>query len=386
MTDSCISCGTDLLSLNGRRRQRETHHDAYCGDCLALIRRGTGRIVCITCRTPKPAEGNYPRNGSSRTGYGYSCLRCAQAARERVAQPLRVEARIEALWDTDRDGDEAARLAHERRAKMRLTCRECGEEKQAEGNFLRLAASRTGFARTCEQCRRARNRAAREKITVRTCQICWRELAASEHFEPNDFMRTGYSSRCRECEALPEETRREMMRNRSQGEDHTRPDLDDAEFWVRYLVGEHRQRPATLRQGQRVYALADPRDDSIRYVGYSSDPCKRFREHLRGKADGNEEKEAWIAELRDAGTRPELVILEEVEDPRAVREREDRWILHHLHRGEPLTNWQAAFEHLAKAVRETELDYLSAPLSADGWQVLLEALRMDQRERLRGGS
>ncbi len=386
MTDSCISCGSDLPLREGRRRHRETHHDAYCQDCLALIRLGTGCIICIVCGVSKPSAGNYPRNGGARTGYGYTCLACTRAARDAVEQPLRVEARIESLRGTDRERDEGTRLAGERRAAMRLTCPQCGEEKPAEGNFLRLAASRTGFARTCEECRRARNRATRERVAVRTCQVCRRELPAARHFEPNDFMRTGYSAVCRGCEALPEETRREIRRSRFPVKDRPRADWEDPAYWVRYLVGRHRRNPGTLRSGQRIYALADPRDDSIRYVGCSSDPAKRLREHLRSKADNNEEKMAWIAELRDASMLPRLVILEEVEDSQRAWEREDRWILYHLHGGEPLTNWQASFEHLAKAVLETELDYLSAPLSADVWGVLVGALRMDQRERLRGGA
>lgn len=121
------------------------------------------------------------------------------------------------------------------------------------------------------------------------------------------------------------------------------------------------------------------------YVGHSSDPERRLRQHLEGHGSGsNIDKDAWIAELRDAGMLPQMTILEDVADPQTAREREGRSIFHMLRRGEPLTNSQAYFRHLASAAREADLDYLGAPLDAPGWQVLIAAQQKDLRERGNG--
>lgn len=66
-----------------------------------------------------------------------------------------------------------------------------------------------------------------------------------------------------------------------------------------------------------VYALVDPRSQAIRYIGRTTDLPGRYRNHLSiggGYHPAGQEKHAWIAELRDMGKRPSLVVLEECGD------------------------------------------------------------------------
>lgn len=55
-----------------------------------------------------------------------------------------------------------------------------------------------------------------------------------------------------------------------------------------------------------IYALIDPRDHLIHYVGMTDDVYARFLQHIR--CDGsNPGKDAWIHELRQAN---EMVIMQ----------------------------------------------------------------------------
>ena len=90
--------------------------------------------------------------------------------------------------------------------------------------------------------------------------------------------------------------------------------------------------------GAYVYALIDPRDESVRYVGSCNDIKSRIGGHLRNRdkfLPGNPKK-LWMADLLASGLTPKVVILEEhrhVEDG-----NEKWWIAYFLRNGEPLTN------------------------------------------------
>lgn len=57
-----------------------------------------------------------------------------------------------------------------------------------------------------------------------------------------------------------------------------------------------------------IYALIDPRDHSIRYIGIAVDVQKRYYEHLHGLC--NKFVRQWIKELRKLDTSPVLHVLE----------------------------------------------------------------------------
>lgn len=85
-----------------------------------------------------------------------------------------------------------------------------------------------------------------------------------------------------------------------------------------------------------VYALVDPRDMSIRYIGLTRDAQRRYAMHLLypGKTD----KDAWLRELKDASVYPSMTVLESMETKSEAEARENYWIQHYLSINAPLTN------------------------------------------------
>lgn len=437
----CIACGATLPSDSTRRRQAEVHHTSYCAACLERMRDGALPLVCRACRLAKSARDHFRRVHTSKTGYAYTCNDCYQRDLEEVAArrvdpgdrrgqrqaedrqpvPRHWEAgdgsaqRMPRLGAGGTGGQEEAqyRRARQRqrravlreywrgwharlpiragRAGLRLTCRQCGVEQAAEGNFQPSKQARSGYVSVCQTCVVARAEAARAVTATLTCTGCGQTLPVAAHFAPHDWNRTGYQYQCSDCYLARELERWEVSSApeaaRVAAAEVAQPmewgglAPSDPAFRVRTLVGGHRWSGHPYPPDQRVYALVDPRDEAIYYVGHSGQPERRLQRHLWGGEGSNSDKAAWITELRDLGLRPQLVILEEVAVAETVREREDRWILHHLRRGEPLTNWQASFHHLAAAVRRSVLDFLAASLDDAGWMALVEAWEADLADR-----
>lgn len=61
-----------------------------------------------------------------------------------------------------------------------------------------------------------------------------------------------------------------------------------------------------------IYALIDPRDSQVRYVGKANNPLDRYTNHFNSARDKNTHKRNWINNVRESGYRPELLILDEV--------------------------------------------------------------------------
>ncbi len=76
-----------------------------------------------------------------------------------------------------------------------------------------------------------------------------------------------------------------------------------------------------------IYALVDPRDISIRYVGKSDNPYKRLTAHIRPVKSKKTYKHYWIAKLSRLGLNPDLIILEKVQK-KIWEDREKFWIKH----------------------------------------------------------
>lgn len=78
-----------------------------------------------------------------------------------------------------------------------------------------------------------------------------------------------------------------------------------------------------------IYALIDPRDWYVRYVGKSSKPRARFRNHLHpSKLKIETHKAHWLRELLGAGFVPIQEILEEVSKEHWMS-AEKKWIEHY---------------------------------------------------------
>lgn len=87
-----------------------------------------------------------------------------------------------------------------------------------------------------------------------------------------------------------------------------------------------------------IYALVDPMQGIVRYIGQTAMPEQRYKQHLSRKGElGESERAKWIKTLRLSGRRPFMVLLDCVpksEGPRA----ESRWIAHFLSIGVKLYN------------------------------------------------
>lgn len=81
-----------------------------------------------------------------------------------------------------------------------------------------------------------------------------------------------------------------------------------------------------------IYALIDPRDRSVRYVGQTIVALqKRLSDHL--SAPTNSKMRSWLGELKSAGLRPDIILLETASIDR-LDERERAWLNEMFLRGE----------------------------------------------------
>lgn len=87
-----------------------------------------------------------------------------------------------------------------------------------------------------------------------------------------------------------------------------------------------------------IYALLDPRDDSIRYIGMTRDLKDRVSRHMANIEHASPEKHAWIADLKAHGLECVPWELEQVSSKKDAERREQWWIRYCLSGGEPLLN------------------------------------------------
>ena len=94
-------------------------------------------------------------------------------------------------------------------------------------------------------------------------------------------------------------------------------------------MGRKNDLVAPIDRSYQIYALIDPRDMSIRYIGFSFDAQNRLYRHLMNKST-NQYKKHWIESLRKLGLAPILQVLETIDaGPDAYStacEREQFWI------------------------------------------------------------
>lgn len=120
-----------------------------------------------------------------------------------------------------------------------------------------------------------------------------------------------------------------------------------------------------------VYALIDPRDNTVRYVGITDDVYARFLQHIKGM-DENYGKSIWIQELRALNKMVIMETLEECETNEEACERESYWIRHFEMLKEPLMNIskmsspRKATRTNLRLGRNILLDFAKATIQASG--------------------
>jgi hypothetical protein len=90
--------------------------------------------------------------------------------------------------------------------------------------------------------------------------------------------------------------------------------------------------------GAFIYALKDPRNDEVRYVGVSKYSVTRYKQHICNTNKNNVAKSDWINELKAIGLLPTFIILEDNVEWDERFKHESYWIKYYLECGSPLTN------------------------------------------------
>ena len=86
-----------------------------------------------------------------------------------------------------------------------------------------------------------------------------------------------------------------------------------------------------------IYALKDPRDYQIKYIGKTVDIDRRRKEHSQIHRNKKSRKNSWIAHLVKNSMQPIMEILEECEESKWI-EREKYWIRYYKELGFDLKN------------------------------------------------
>jgi hypothetical protein len=87
-----------------------------------------------------------------------------------------------------------------------------------------------------------------------------------------------------------------------------------------------------------IYALIDPRNGAVRYVGQTVSIPRRVISHRRHALETTKtHKAAWIRSLLDAGYEPQIVVLETT-TVEGKDQAEKKWIQHYRDAGANLTN------------------------------------------------
>lgn len=94
-----------------------------------------------------------------------------------------------------------------------------------------------------------------------------------------------------------------------------------------------------MNQISYIYALIDPRNEEVRYIGQSITPYERYTRHIWNahNINNNYHVSNFILLLHDGGLKPKLKILEECIADKSD-EREQYWISYHKLAGCRLTN------------------------------------------------
>lgn len=122
-----------------------------------------------------------------------------------------------------------------------------------------------------------------------------------------------------------------------------------------------------------IYALKDPRDHTVRYVGYSKNPEKRYGQHLL-LIDKSRDKNEWIQELFSLHLLPELTLIDTAEIKVEAERKEAEWIQQYLRDGELLTNGVIPVPKIV-----TEEDYVTEKRLSREDEIVLDVIERAPR-------
>src|ERR1051326_3217857 len=88
-----------------------------------------------------------------------------------------------------------------------------------------------------------------------------------------------------------------------------------------------------------IYALIDPSDEIVYYVGLTCNPKRRLEQHL-GARHHKGKKGDWLRRLSLKDQQPLMQVLEVVIGEKTALEKEQEWILHFVEKKMPLFNAQ----------------------------------------------
>lgn len=100
-----------------------------------------------------------------------------------------------------------------------------------------------------------------------------------------------------------------------------------------------------------IYALVDPENGDIRYIGKSIRPEQRLQNHMNEVS--NCHRSHWLQSLKKNGQKPDLLILEEIRGEFPWQESEKYWIARGRREGWPLTNNTAGGDGVTGLPEET---------------------------------
>jgi excisionase family DNA binding protein len=121
----------------------------------------------------------------------------------------------------------------------------------------------------------------------------------------------------------------------------------------------------------QIYVLIDPRNNTVYYVGRSTNPLFRYYHHLH--VSPSQRVRRWINELKLLGLTPTMRVIETVDREAntsqdaflaAVREREAYWIHEYLCSGAPLLNTLGVPAHRLHQTTES-VTYVESQLIKD---------------------
>lgn len=128
-----------------------------------------------------------------------------------------------------------------------------------------------------------------------------------------------------------------------------------------------------------IYGLVDPRTKQIRYIGKSIRPKGRYTDHLNDKSKTH--KVHWIQSLLKKGLKPELVILEQLNDDDNWQEYEKNWIKKGKENGWDLVNSTDGGDGVVNLPEESKQRIINAWKGRKHKPETIELLRVKNKGR-----